>query len=56
VPEGELVDQRRLPDARLAADQDQSPATGPSLGEPTAEGLKRRFSLEECHSPMIVAS
>jgi hypothetical protein len=55
MPEGELVDQRGLADACLAADQDQSPATGPSLREPTAEGLERRFSLEEWHAPMIVA-
>jgi hypothetical protein len=55
VPEGELVDQRRLADAGLTPDQDQSPASGPSLREPTAEVLERRFSLEEWHAPVIVA-
>jgi hypothetical protein len=55
VSEGELLDQRRLADAGLTPDQDESPATGPSLREPTAEGLKRRFPLEEWHDPMIVA-
>jgi hypothetical protein len=47
MPDRELVDQRGLADARLATDQDQSPATGPSLRKPAAEGLERRFSLEE---------
>jgi hypothetical protein len=56
MPEGELLDQRRLADACLTAHQDQSPATGPSLREPTAEGVERRFSLEEWHAPMIVTS
>jgi hypothetical protein len=56
VPEGELVDQRGLADACLTAHQDQSPATGPSLREPAAEGLERRFPLEEWHAPMIVTS
>jgi hypothetical protein len=56
LPEGELLDQRRLADACLTAHQDQSPATGPSLREPTAEGVERRFSLEEWHAPMIVTS
>jgi hypothetical protein len=55
VPEGELVDQRGLADARLTADQDQSPATGPSLRQPAAERVERRFPLEEVHAPMIVA-
>jgi hypothetical protein len=53
VPKGELVDQRRLADACLTANQGQSPATGPSLREPTAEGLERRFPFEEWHGPMI---
>jgi hypothetical protein len=52
---GELGDQRRLADAGLTPDQDHSPATGPSLGEPTAEGVERRFPLEEVHAPMILA-
>jgi hypothetical protein len=55
VPKGELLDQRRLADACLTPDQDQSPATGPSLREPTAEGVERRFPLEERHAPVIVA-
>jgi hypothetical protein len=56
LPDGELLDQRRLADACLTPDQDQSPATGPSLREPTAEGLERRFSLEEWHAPGIVTA
>jgi hypothetical protein len=55
LPEGELVDQRRLADAGLTTDQDQSPATVPSLREPTAEGLERRFPLEERYAFVIVA-
>ena len=53
MPEGELAHQGGLADAGLAADQGQSPATGPSLGEPTAEDLQRRFPLQEWHAPMI---
>jgi hypothetical protein len=56
VLEGELLDQRCLADTCLTPDQDQSPATGPSLREPTAEGLERRFSLEDWHAPVIVAA
>jgi hypothetical protein len=53
VPEGELLDQRGLADACLTIDQDQSPATGPSLREPATEGVERRFPLKELHTPMI---
>jgi hypothetical protein len=56
MPEGELVHQCGLADASLTGHQHQSPATGPSLREPTAKGVERRISLEEWHAPMIVAS
>jgi hypothetical protein len=41
----ELVDQRGLADPSLTADQHQPSATGPSLGEPSPEGVERGFPL-----------
>jgi hypothetical protein len=54
MPDRELVDQRGLADTCLTADQDQSPSTGPSLREPSAEGVERWFPLDQLHAPLIV--
>jgi hypothetical protein len=51
--DGELLDQRRLADACLTPTRTSRPRPGPSLRVPTAEGLERRFSLEDTSAAAI---